>query len=113
VSVESKHLRDRAAGQLRAGRRTKDASHKTSHNQRAASLKARAHNEEWLAGERERSKLETPLSSEDCLDQAQRCRALARQVMTESHRVMLNHIGDTWERVAADIDKTPRKRTGK
>jgi len=43
------------------------------------------------------------LTSEQCASQAQRCRVLAEQVMQQPHRVMLEHIADTWDRIAADI----------
>jgi len=44
------------------------------------------------------------LTIEQCLEQANRCRILARQAMTGAHRIMLEHIASTWERIAADID---------
>ena len=31
--------------------------------------------------------------------------ALARLAMTDTQRIMLEHIADTWERVAADIEE--------
>jgi len=43
------------------------------------------------------------LTAEQCETQAQECRALAEQVMRQPHRVMLEHIADTWDRIAADI----------
>jgi hypothetical protein len=33
-----------------------------------------------------------------CRQQAKNCRALAEKVMTPAHRVMLEHIADTWDR---------------
>ena len=38
-----------------------------------------------------------------CRQQAKNCRALAEKVMTPAHRVMLEHIADTWDRIAVDI----------
>ena len=55
MSTESKRLRDRAAAQLRKGRRMKGVGLKAVYDQRAASLKEMAHNEEWLHGDPERS----------------------------------------------------------
>jgi hypothetical protein len=43
------------------------------------------------------------LTTEQCESQAQRCRVLAEQAMQPPHRVMLEHIADTWERIASDI----------
>jgi hypothetical protein len=44
------------------------------------------------------------LTIEECQSQALTCRKLAGQVMTSRHRVMLEHVADTWDRIAADID---------
>ena len=60
MTVESKRLRDRAATQLRQGRRTKNAGLKAAHDQRAAALKEMAHTEEWLHREPERSAKRQP-----------------------------------------------------
>ncbi len=43
------------------------------------------------------------LTKEACQEQATNCRTVAEQVMTPAHRVMLEHIADTWDRIAADI----------
>src|SRR4029079_19679697 len=80
MSVESKRLRDRAAQQLRAGRQAKDRTQKTIHEDRAASFKEMAHNEEWLSGDRQRSRVIAQLSVKQCMEEARRCRALARKV---------------------------------
>ncbi len=42
-----------------------------------------------------------------CRDQATECRLLADKVMTDAHRVMLQHIAATWDRIAADIEGRP------
>ena len=48
------------------------------------------------------------LSADACREQATNCRKVAEQVMTEAHRIMLEHIAETWDRIAADIgDRTP------
>jgi hypothetical protein len=60
MTVESKRLRDRAAAQLREGRRSKGASLKAVHDQRAAALKEMAHTEEWLHRQPERSAKRQP-----------------------------------------------------
>ena len=43
------------------------------------------------------------LTREACQEQASICRKVAEQVMTPAHRIMLEHIADTWDRIAADI----------
>jgi hypothetical protein len=43
------------------------------------------------------------LTIEQCDDQANRCRALAENVMTPPHRIMLQHIAATWDRIASDL----------
>jgi hypothetical protein len=43
------------------------------------------------------------LTMKDCQEQAANCRKAAMQVMTSAHRIMLEHIADTWDRIAADI----------
>ena len=45
------------------------------------------------------------LTMKDCQEQAANCRKAAMQVMTAAHRIMLEHIADTWDRIAADIHK--------
>ena len=60
MSEESKRLRSRAADQLRKGRRSRSASEKTAHADRAAALKDMAANEEWLHGDKPRSRKRNP-----------------------------------------------------
>jgi hypothetical protein len=45
------------------------------------------------------------LSAQSCRQQAVNCRETAEATMTPPHRIMLEHIADTWERIASDIDK--------
>jgi hypothetical protein len=45
------------------------------------------------------------LSVSPCREQSATCRRLAQQVMTAAHRIMLEHIADTWERIAADVEE--------
>ena len=47
------------------------------------------------------------LTQVQCRDQATACRLLADKVMTDAHRVMLQHIAATWDRIAADIEGRP------
>lgn len=53
---ESKGLRGAAAKELREGRNGASRADKAGRIKRAASFKELAHNEEWLAGEKTRSK---------------------------------------------------------
>ena len=43
------------------------------------------------------------LTREACHEQAANCRKTAESIMTPAHRIMLEHIADTWDRIAADI----------
>lgn len=43
------------------------------------------------------------LTIEQCADQASQCRELALQLMSPPHRITLEHIADTWDRIARDI----------
>ncbi len=47
------------------------------------------------------------LTQAQCRNQAIECRLLADKVMTDAHRVMLQHIAATWDRIAADIEGRP------
>ena len=58
-----------------------------------------ADNEDWLDG-----KPPKRLTADACRQQAVNCRVVARDTMTASHRLMLEQIADTWERIALDID---------
>ena len=46
-----------------------------------------------------------PLDAETCRKQAANCLETAKSVMSPSHQIMLEHIADTWERIATEIDK--------
>jgi len=41
---------------------------------------------------------EGPVSPELCLAKAKECRALARDAASDSARIMLSHMAETWER---------------
>jgi hypothetical protein len=60
MSKDSKRLRDKAAGELRASRNSGIMPIKSEHAKRAASFKALADNEEWLEGEKSRSQARPP-----------------------------------------------------
>jgi hypothetical protein len=45
------------------------------------------------------------LSAEQCTAKAVECRELAKTANRQEHRIMLEHMADTWERVAADISQ--------
>ena len=49
------------------------------------------------------------LDAKVCREQAAACRVVARKTMTPSHRIMLEHIAETWLRIAADIGIAKRK----
>jgi len=45
----------------------------------------------------------TPLTSAQAIAKAVECRRMATHVESDSHRVMLQHMADTWERIAQDL----------
>jgi hypothetical protein len=49
------------------------------------------------------------LIAHQCRVEAANCRSLAEQAMTEAHRVMLEHIASTWDRIAKEITEQDRK----
>ena len=46
-----------------------------------------------------------PLSPEECAAKAAECRAMAQRAVLEAHRIMLEHVAETWERICAEIKK--------
>ena len=40
----------------------------------------------------------------DCIERAEECRRMAFRSRLGSHIIMLNHIAETWERLAAEIE---------
>jgi len=60
MTKASQGLRDSAAKQMRAARKSRSAPDRVEHTARAASYKELAHNEEWLDGDRERSEPRRP-----------------------------------------------------
>jgi hypothetical protein len=49
------------------------------------------------------------LTSLDCLLQAEECRHFGRLALINEHRVTLERIAETWERMAADIDRRAKQ----
>jgi hypothetical protein len=43
------------------------------------------------------------LTPKACREQAANCKKAAKNAMTPAHRIMLEHIADTWLRIAVDI----------
>jgi len=43
------------------------------------------------------------LSIDECRAKADECRVWAKQTVIEPHRIMLEHIAETWERIAAGL----------
>jgi hypothetical protein len=43
------------------------------------------------------------LSLDECGAKSKECRAMAKEAVLEPHRIMLEHIADTWERIAAGL----------
>jgi hypothetical protein len=44
------------------------------------------------------------LSAKDCRALGDECRAMAKSMASQEHRVMLQHMADTWDRIAADME---------
>ena len=43
------------------------------------------------------------LTPKECDAKAVECRALAQRAVLEPHRIMLEHIAETWDRIGAEI----------
>jgi hypothetical protein len=46
------------------------------------------------------------LAPAECITKAQECRDLARRALRPEHRVMLQEMAETWERVAGDMNRS-------
>ena len=46
-----------------------------------------------------------PLTLEECHGKAGECRAMAKRADNPSHRIMLEHMAETWERICAELKK--------
>jgi hypothetical protein len=55
---------------------------------------------EWIM-----AKARQNLTRKACREQAANCKKEAKNVMTPAHRIMLEHIADTWLRIAVDIEE--------
>ena len=43
------------------------------------------------------------LSAEECKSKAEDCREMGRVAVRSEHRIMLQHMAETWERIATDV----------
>jgi hypothetical protein len=43
------------------------------------------------------------LSSAECKAKADECREMARLATRQEHKTMLEHMAETWDRIAADV----------
>ena len=50
------------------------------------------------------------LTDAECLQKALECRQLAKSTNNVAHRTLLEHMADTWGRIAADIMKASREK---
>jgi hypothetical protein len=48
----------------------------------------------------------TPITRAKAQEKADECRALLSVAVTDSQRIMLTHIAETWERIASRMDET-------
>jgi hypothetical protein len=46
------------------------------------------------------------LTNNQCLAKAKECREMARSSANASHRTMLEHMAETWERIAGEVTHT-------
>jgi len=53
-----------------------------------------------------RNSLDKSLSIEICRERASDCREMANLAGKPEHRIMLQHMAETWDRIAADMAKT-------
>lgn len=51
------------------------------------------------------------LTSDQCRKQADMCREMARVAISPAHRTMLEHMAETWIRIAQDV-QSDREATG-
>lgn len=52
------------------------------------------------------------LNAAQCQDKAAECRQLSKTALDPSHRVMFEHMAETWERIAKDVSKGVSKANG-
>ena len=46
-----------------------------------------------------------PITIEECHAKVAECRALSMRAVDPAHKVMLEHMADTWARICADLAK--------
>jgi hypothetical protein len=46
------------------------------------------------------------LTPAEAQQKADECRELAKRALNPEHRVMLNHMAETWERIATDMKRS-------
>jgi len=49
---------------------------------------------------------EGKLTLEECHAKIAECRSMAQRASQQDHRVMLNHMAETWQRICEDLSKT-------
>jgi hypothetical protein len=49
------------------------------------------------------------LTVEECHAKVAECRGMARRAHIKEHKVMLDHMAETWERICADLVKSQTK----
>jgi hypothetical protein len=49
------------------------------------------------------SEADKRLTPEQCHQRAEKCRRLAKMAEVERHQIMLNHMAETWERLATEM----------
>jgi hypothetical protein len=47
----------------------------------------------------------TPLTIEECHEKALECRSMAHRALKPEHRIMLEHMADTWDRICREMGK--------
>ena len=47
-----------------------------------------------------------PFTLDECKAKAKECRAMAARALKPEHRVMLEHMAETWDRICQDLAKT-------
>jgi hypothetical protein len=50
-----------------------------------------------------------PLTVEECEAHAKECRHMALRATSDEHRIMLDHMADTWERICGDLKRNQRQ----
>jgi hypothetical protein len=48
------------------------------------------------------------MTAEECRSKAADCREMARVAFKPEHKIMLQHVAETWDRIATDVDNQKR-----